>query len=179
MSAHDFDAMQRDFLDGKGIIWFARRLQHCCQPQQKANPIRLTAFLAHPATFVLLTAPAFASPAEDMAKARIASIAKGDLAAITSAYANAATLNWVGGPLDGTYAGPDKMKEIWTKFTTAQGEQEATVAAITEAANPKGATITADVAFADRNTVKVRCVMVYRDGKLADEIWQVNPSAAY
>ena len=48
---------------------------------------------------------------------------------------------------------------------------------MSEVANPKGATVTSDVTFAGKNTVKVRYVMVYRDGKLADEIWQVNPSA--
>lgn len=127
----------------------------------------------------LFTGAAFAGPAEDMAKARIDAIAKGDVAAITSAYADGTTLQWVGGPLDGKYAGADKLKEVWTKFTTAQGEQKATVAAITESANPKGATVTANVAFAGKNTVKVRYVMVYRDGKLADEIWQVDPNAAF
>lgn len=141
--------------------------------------MRLTALLSIPVSLVLFAAPAFAGPAEDMAKARIASIAKGDVAAITAAYASSATINWVGGPLDGTYAAPDKMKEVWTKFTTAQGEQKATVDAINEAANPKGATVTADVTFAGKNTLKVRYIMVYRDGKLADEIWQVNPAATY
>ncbi|MFG1351441.1 hypothetical protein [Xanthobacter autotrophicus] len=53
------------------------------------------------------------------------------------------------------------------------------MAALSEAANPKGATVTADVAFAGKSTVKVRYVLVYRDGKLIDEIWQVNPAAAY
>ena len=89
------------------------------------------------------------------------------------------SLTSIGGPLDGSYAGPDKLKDVWGKFTKAQGEQKATVAAIAEAANPKGATVTANVAFAGKNTVKVRYVMVYRDGKLADEIWQVDPAAAY
>jgi two-component sensor histidine kinase len=82
------------------------------------------------AALMLLAGTAFAGPAEDMAKTRIDAIAKGDVAAITSAYADGATLHWVGGPLDGSYAGSDKLKEVWGKFTKAQGEQKATVAAI-------------------------------------------------
>lgn len=103
-----------------------------------------------------------------MAKARIDAIAKGDVAAVTSSYADGATLHWVGGPLDGQYTGADKLKEVWGKFTKAQGDQKATVAAIAESANPKGSTVIAKVAFAGKNTVKVRYVMVYRDGKLGE-----------
>ena len=127
----------------------------------------------------LLTGAAFAGPAQDLAKARIEAIAKGDVAAVTSSYADGTTLNWVGGPLDGKYTGAEKLKEVWTKFTTAQGEQKATVAAIAESANPKGATVTANVVFAGKGTVKVRYVLLYRDGKLSDEIWQVDPNAAF
>lgn len=68
---------------------------------------------------------------------------------------------------------------MWSKFFTAQGPQKASIAVLSEAANPKGATVIADVAFAGKSTVKVRYVLVYRDGKLVDEIWQVNPAAAY
>lgn len=141
--------------------------------------MRFSPLAALPVALMLIAAPAFAGPGEDLAKARIAELAKGDVTAVTAAYAPGATLHWIGGPLDGTYAAPDKLKEVWTKFTTAQGEQKATVATITEAANPKGMTVTADVAFVGKNTVKVRYVIVYRDGKLVDEIWQVNPAATY
>jgi hypothetical protein len=127
----------------------------------------------------LLAGPALASPAEDMAKVRIDAIAKGDIPAITSAYADGAMLHWVGGPLDGNYASADRLKEVWGKFTKAQGDQRVTVTAITEAANPKGSTIVANVAFAGKNTIKVRYVMVYRDNKLADEIWQIDPAASH
>lgn len=122
---------------------------------------------------------ALAGPAEDLARSRIHAIAGGDIAAVTSAYGPAATLHWVGGPLDGTYSQPEKIRDIWSKFFAAQGTQKATVAAAAEAANPKGATVTADVTFAGKNTVKVRYVLLYRDGRLVDEIWQVNPSATY
>ena len=131
------------------------------------------------AALLALAAPALAGPAGDMAKARIDAVAKGDIATVTEQYADGAALHWIGGPLDGMYEGSEKLKTVWTKFAAAQGSQTAAVAAVSEAMNPKGATVTADVTFVGKNTVKVRYVMVYRDGKLADEIWQVNPGATY
>ena len=138
-----------------------------------------TSLLLSTLALTIAAGAAQAGPAGDMAKARIDTIAKGDVAAITSAYSDSAALHWVGGPLDGTYAGSDKLKDVWSKFTKAQGEQKATVAAITEAANPKGTTVTANVVFDGKNKVKVHYVMVYRDGKVADEIWQVDPNGSY
>ncbi len=131
------------------------------------------------ATLAASAMPALADPASDMAQAHIAAIAKGDVAAITSATAPNATLHWVGGPLDGTYAGADTQKGIWTKFSAAQGEQKAKVSDLAEAANPKGATVTANVVFAGKNAVKVRYVSLYTDGKLSDEIWQVDPNGKF
>jgi hypothetical protein len=136
-----------------------------------ASTLALT--LALPATSALAGAEA------QMAEARIAAIAKGDVASLAAAYAPGAVLHWVGGPLDGTYAAPATQGEVWRKFAAAQGAQTARVAALAEAANPKGATVTADVAFAGKNMVKVRYVLVYRGGKVVDEIWQVNPGATY
>ena len=139
--------------------------------------MRLAAFAILP--IALAAGPALAGPAADLAKTRIDTIAKGDVAAILSGYAGSATLHWVGGPLDGTYASPDRLKEVWTKFATAQGLQTVGLAAVSEAANPKGATVAADMTLTGKATVKVRYVMVYRDGKVVDEIWQVNPNASY
>ena len=72
-----------------------------------------------PVALVGFANPAMAGPAPDMAQAHIAAITKGDVAAITASTAPNAALHWVGGPLDGTYAGADMQKGIWTKFTTA------------------------------------------------------------
>ncbi|WP_237480743.1 hypothetical protein [Lichenibacterium dinghuense] len=60
-----------------------------------------------PAALAALATPALAGPAAEMAQAHIAAIAKGDVAAITASTAPNAALHWVGGPLDGTYAGAD------------------------------------------------------------------------
>ncbi|TWT11521.1 nuclear transport factor 2 family protein [Reyranella sp. CPCC 100927] len=127
---------------------------------------------------LLLAGPAFAGPAADRAKAHIDAIAKGDVGAIMAAYTGTATLHWVGGPLDGTYAGTEKLKELWGKFSKAQGALKASVTNLAESANPKGATVTANVVFAGQNTVKVRYVMFFRGDQLVDEIWQVDPNLA-
>ncbi|WP_261405084.1 hypothetical protein [Chenggangzhangella methanolivorans] len=79
--------------------------------------------IALAATALLLATPAFAGPAEEMSKSRIDAIAKGDVMTVQSAYADGATLHWVGGPLDGVYTGADKLKTVWTKFSTAQASR--------------------------------------------------------
>lgn len=132
--------------------------------------------LSTAALIALVSAPALAGPAADSAKAHIAAVAKGDLAAAVSSYGPGSTLHWVGGPLDGTYAGADAIKGAWGKFAKAQGELKAEIASLAESANPKGATVTANVVFTGQNTIKVRYVLMYRDGKLVNEIWQVDPS---
>lgn len=118
---------------------------------------------------------AFASPATESFIRRVQAISGGDVAAITSEYAKGAVLHWVGGPLDGTYSGA-KLDQVWTKFTTANGPLQVSMQAVDENANPKGSTVAADVVFSGKNTVKVRYVVVYREGKLVDEIWQIDPN---
>lgn len=120
---------------------------------------------------------ALAGPAED-ANAHFKAIAAGDVAKITQTYASNAALQWVGGPLDGTYAGADKIKEVWSNFVKAQGMLELTMGKLEESANPKGATITANVEFKGKSSIKVRYVLVYREGQLVNEVWQIDPKLA-
>ncbi|QQR39042.1 nuclear transport factor 2 family protein [Devosia rhizoryzae] len=134
--------------------------------------------LATAAIIALSTASAaLAGPALDMAQTRIDAIAKGDIDTVTGAYSADATLGWVGGPLDGTYNTPEAIAEVWTKFATAQGEQTVEMGDAWEATNPKGSTVAVNVTFKGAMTVPVLYVLTYRDGKLVDEIWQVNPPA--
>lgn len=120
---------------------------------------------------------ALAGPAGDMAKAHIEALAKGDSAAVTAAYASSATLHWVGGPLDGTYTDPE-IAATWAKFAKAQTGLKATVVEMRESMNSKGATVVADVVFANDNKIPVRYVMMFQDGALTDEIWQIDPALA-
>ncbi|CAM5770857.1 hypothetical protein LMIY3S_03313 [Labrys miyagiensis] len=133
-----------------------------------AKPVLLSVCLA------AIASPVLAGPATDLARTRIQAIADGDVAAIMSGYADGAILRWIGGPLDGDYSA-GASKDIWTRYAAAQGAQKAGITEISEAGNPKGATVTADVAFAGKSTVRVRYILVYRGGKVSDEIWQVNP----
>jgi hypothetical protein len=124
---------------------------------------------------LLSATSAQAGPALDQAMQRIQAIAAGDVGAITAEYAKGATLHWVGGPLDGTYEG-GKLKEVWTKFGSANGTLQAAVGTSVESANPKGATVAIPVVFTGKNTIKVRYTLVYRDGKLVGEVWQIDPN---
>lgn len=134
---------------------------------------RASAFVA--VGLMLAGASAEASPGEDLARARVAAIAAGNVGAITAQYAQGATLHWVGGPLDGTYTG-GQLSEVWSKFGAANGSLQAAISGVAESANPKGSTVAANVVFSGKSTVKVRYVLVYREGKLVDEIWQIDPN---
>lgn len=130
------------------------------------------------AAFMIFSASAaLAGPAMDMAKTRIDAIAAGDTATVSKAYADGATLHWIGGPLDGTYRGSE-IAAVWGKFAKAQPNLKAKATDIVESMNPKGATVTANVIFEGKDKIPVRYVLVYRDGKLADEIWQIDPALA-
>lgn len=126
--------------------------------------------------FGLMAGAALAGPAADKAQAHIDAIAKGDVAAITAHYDNASTLQWVGGPLDGAYTGPEKIKDVWAKFTKGQGPLEASVGNVMESANPKGSTVISNVIFQGQSPIKVRYVMTFREDKLVNEVWQIDPN---
>ena len=121
-----------------------------------------------------VTGVAFAAPMDD-AKSHIEAVAAGNIADITKDYSDNAHFEWVGGPLNGTYDGTDKIKEVWTKFTKANNQLEARINNVEQSANPAGATVTANVVFKGTATIKVRYVLTYRSGKLVNEIWQIDP----
>jgi ketosteroid isomerase-like protein len=126
---------------------------------------------------LLVSGAVLAGPSDD-AQAHFKAIAGGDVAKIMQGYADNAHFEWVGGPLNGTYVGTDKIKEVWGKFTKANAPLEVTVGKLEESANPAGATVTANVEFKGKNTIKVRYALTYRDGKLASETWQIDPKLA-
>ncbi|GAC1320050.1 MAG: hypothetical protein NVSMB28_10440 [Collimonas sp.] len=124
------------------------------------------------------TGSAFASPLSDAAQTHFNAIGAGDTSIIMRGYGDHAQLTWVGGPLDGVYAGDDAIRITWEKFGKAVGPARVTVLAMEESANPKGATIVAKVQFDGKAQVKVRYVLTYRDGKLVNETWQIDPKLA-
>lgn len=136
------------------------------------------ALLLSSLAFIAIGGVANAETPTNLAQQHIEAIGAGDVSKITSQYSAAAWLNWVGGPLDGTYNGPQRIAEVWGKFAKSQAPLKTTVKNVAESANPAGATITADVVFTGKTTIKVRYVMLYRNGELLDEIWQVDPKLA-
>jgi ketosteroid isomerase-like protein len=126
------------------------------------------------AAMLLPLSAAIAGPTDD-ANAHFKAIGAGDVEQIMHGYADNATFQWVGGPLDGAYAGSDKIKEVWTKFAKGNAPLEVSASKVEESANAKGATVTANVEFKGKTTIKVRYVLVYREGKLVNEVWQIDP----
>jgi len=127
---------------------------------------------------ILCSGLAMAGPATDDAHSHFNSIATGDINAVLGQYQKTATLQWLGGPLDGSYTGNENLSKVWSKFSKAQGPMKVEVKNLAEHSNPKGSTITADVFFTGKKTVPVHYVLSYREGKLVNEIWQVSPSLA-
>lgn len=142
-------------------------------PKKRRAAIALASTLALGAA-VAPSGPAAAGPAGDIAQRRIAAIAAGDVPALTAGYGEGATLEWVGGPLDGSYSGQAAIGPVWTRFAQAQGPLEARVGEVVESANPRGQTVAADVVFSGRAALKVRYVLVLRDGRVVNEVWQVD-----
>jgi ketosteroid isomerase-like protein len=127
------------------------------------------------ATALLLASGiAFAAPADD-ARAHFQAVASGDVQIVMRGYAEQARLNWIGGPLDGSYAGAEAIRDTWESFGKAAGPLTLTIGQIDESVNPKGATVSANVMFEGKSAIKVRYVLTFRDGKIVNETWQIDP----
>lgn len=122
-----------------------------------------------------VVAPTAAAPAREVAARRAQAIAGNDVTGAMADYAPDAVLHWVGGPLDGTYAGTERIESVWTRFAAAQGPMRLDTVAATFSANPRGATLAADATFTGAAAVKVRHVQTIRDGRVVNEVWQVDP----
>ena len=131
--------------------------------------------LAASATALLFAAGSTLAAPSDDARTHFQAIAAGDLPVVMRSYADQARFNWVGGPLDGTYTTPDAIRGVWSKFTEAQGQLKLNVGQLEESINPKGATVSANVIFEGKTPIKVRYILTFRDGKIVDETWQIDP----
>lgn len=125
----------------------------------------------------LAASGASAAPSDD-ARTHFQAIASGDTQVVMRGYAEQAQLNWVGGPLDGTYSTLDAIRSTWEKFGKAAGPLKLTIGQIEESANPKGATIAANVLFEGKMPIKVRYVLTFREGRIVSETWQIDPKLA-
>ncbi|MEJ2347187.1 MAG: nuclear transport factor 2 family protein [Gammaproteobacteria bacterium] len=135
----------------------------------------MTTRLVLPAMLLALAStPALASPASQ-AQAHFRAIAAGRVHHIMQQYADGATFQWIGGPLNGFYSGRDSIDQVWRKFSKAVAPDGYRAWNVSSAVNPDGTTVTADVEFKGRKNIKVRYVLVYRANKLVNEIWQIDP----
>ncbi|PTB19002.1 hypothetical protein C9I57_19880 [Trinickia symbiotica] len=130
------------------------------------------------AALAIASTAALADLASTEANQHFQAIASGDVAQLMRGYADNAQFNWVGGPLDGTYAGIDAIRSVWEKFTKAQGPMKVSVDGIEEAANPKGTSVTANVVFEGKQPIRVRYVLTYRDARIVSETWQIDAKPA-
>lgn len=135
-----------------------------------------SALMAASALVFLGTPPAQASADAVRAEAYFNAISGGNAETIASFYADDAEFHWIGGPLDGKYKGKTKIKGVWEKFSQAAGKIDHEVLELSESANGKTSTVTARVMFKADSEVPVKFIMVYKDGKIASEVWQVDRS---
>jgi ketosteroid isomerase-like protein len=134
--------------------------------------------IAASSLILLSVAPAHAGADAVRAEAYFNAISGGNADTITSFYADDAEFHWIGGPLAGVYKGKDKIKGLWDKFSKAAGDLDHEVLQLSESANGKTSTVTARVNFKGEGEVPVKFIMIYKDGKIASEVWQVDKAAA-
>lgn len=136
-------------------------------------------FFAVFAMLLLAIPPSFAGPL-DVAKAQahLDAVAAGNLEALMADYPEDAYMDWVGGPLDGRYRGKAAIREVWQKFIALnEGKpRPAKFSKLTTHANPKGVSVEAGAEYGGIKPVKAWHVLVYRDGSLDTEIWQIAPA---
>ena len=120
---------------------------------------------------------ALAGPTDD-ANAHFKAIAAGNVEQTMLDYADNAVFQWVGGPLNGAYIGNDKIRDVWSKFAKGNAPLELSVSKVEESSNASGSTVTANLELKGKATIKVRYVLVYREGKLVNEVWQIDPKLA-
>jgi ketosteroid isomerase-like protein len=137
-----------------------------------------SAVIAASSLVLLGTMPAQAGADAVRAEAYFNAISGGNADTITSFYADDAEFQWIGGPLAGKYKGKAKIKGVWEKFSQAAGKLDHKVLSISESANGKTSTVTARVMFKADSEVPVKFIMVYKDGKIASEVWQVDWTGA-
>lgn len=131
------------------------------------------------ASLLLVMQPALAGPLDEAkAQAHLNAIAAGNLDALMADYAEDVYMDWVGGPLDGRYRGKAAIREVWQKFIAINDGKPRPVkfSKLESYANPKGISLEARAEYGGAKPMKVWHLLVYRDGSLDTEIWQIAPA---
>jgi len=108
------------------------------------------------------------------AEAYFNAISGGNAETIASFYADNAEFHWVGGPLAGVYTGKAQIKGVWERFSKAAGDINYKVLELSESQKGKRSTVTARVNFIGPKEVPVRFIMIYENGKIVNEVWEVD-----
>lgn len=128
---------------------------------------------------VALSLSASAGPLDEAkAKAHLDAVAAGDIDTLMRDYAEDAYMDWIGGPLDGRYRGKAAIRTVWEKFIAANDGKARPVkrGEIEAYANPKGVSLEARAEYGGKTPVKAWHILIYRDGEMTTEIWQIAPS---
>ena len=138
------------------------------------NPLSIVAL----SLLCALAQPALAGPLDDAkSKAHLEAVAAGDFDALMRDYTEDAYLDWIGGALDGRYHGKKAIGEVWRKFIAANGgkPRPAKFGTPVSYSNPAGTSVETEAGYGGTTAVKVWHVLVYREGSLSTEIWQIAP----
>lgn len=136
-------------------------------------------FVSVLALLLTVIQPAFAGPLDEAkAQAHLNAIAAGNLEALMADYPEDVYMDWVGGALEGRYHGKAAIREVWQKFIALnEGKpRPAKFSKLAAYANPKGVSVEARAEYGGIKPVKAYHVLVYRDGSLTTEIWQIAPA---
>jgi hypothetical protein len=113
------------------------------------------------------------------AEAFFNAISGGNPETVSSFYADKAEFHWVGGPLAGIYKGKAQIKGVWEKFGSAAGQLTYKTLELSESNNGPVSTVTARVNFIGPKEVPVKFILMFKDGKIVNQIWQVDRGETY
>ena len=133
------------------------------------------------AASVLLVGANAASAGTDAVRAEafFNAISGGNPETVSSFYADKAEFHWVGGPLAGIYKGKAQIKGVWEKFGSAAGQLTYKTLELSESNNGPVSTVTARVNFIGPKEVPVKFILMFKDGKIVNQIWQVDRGETY
>ncbi|WP_372521714.1 nuclear transport factor 2 family protein [Sulfuricaulis sp.] len=145
---------------------------------RKKHVIRFMSVIACSLLFGLLQVAQAGPLDEAKAKAHLQAVASGDMDALMRDYTADTYMDWVGGPLDGRYRGKEAIGEVWKKFIANNGgkPRPAKLGKMESYSNPKGTSFAVSAEYGGEKPVKVWHALIYRDGQLMTEIWQIAPA---
>lgn len=129
--------------------------------------------------FLFAATAALAGPIDQRkAEAHLAAVAAGDVETLMRDYTDDAYMDWIGGPLDGRYHGKAAIREVWMKWLQQNDNKprQGRTGKFSQYANPAGVSVEASAEYVGKTTARVWHVLVYRDGALTTELWQIAPA---